>query len=89
MDNLVPGDLELPVAFILLVVTAPGMVVGARYTFISPLVCLIIGAYLLIEHNNNSGGFRRAFGEQKGALHSFGILLLFIAPAWTAFKMIF
>jgi hypothetical protein len=83
------GDLELPVSFILLVVTAPSLIVGVRYTIISDLASLVIGLYLLIQHNQNSGGFRRAFGEQKGALHSFGILLLFVAPAWALIKYIF
>lgn len=79
------GDLELPVAFILLIVTAPNMIVGVRGSMISNIISLVIGAYLLIQHNNNSGGFRRAFGEQRGILHSIGILLLFVAPAWALF----
>jgi len=87
--QLINGDLELPAAFILLVVTAPRLIVHARGTVVSDIVSLFIGAYLLIQHNNNSGGFRRAFGEQRGILHSIGILLLFVAPAWALIKHLF
>lgn len=79
--DLIHGDLEIPVAFILLIVTAPHLIVHTRGTWISDVVCLLIGAYLLFEHINHEGGFRRAFAETNGILHTVGILLLFVAPA--------
>ncbi|XP_024385780.1 cold-regulated 413 plasma membrane protein 1 [Physcomitrium patens] len=81
--NLIHGDLELPVAFILLVVTAPKAIVHFRGHFIGEIVCLVIGAYLLYQHTNHAGGFRRAFAETRGVRHTVGILLLFVAPAWS------
>lgn len=83
--DLINGDMELPIAFVLLVVTAPKLIVGVRGTVISDLISLGIGAYLLWQHTNHAGGFRRAFGEAQGGSNSFGILLLFIAPAWALF----
>jgi len=83
------GDLELPAAFILLIVVAPSVIVGVRGTVISSIICLIIGTYLLVQHIQNAGGFKRAFGETRGVLHTVGILLLFIAPAWAFLKWVF
>jgi len=80
--DLINGDMELPIAFVLLVVTAPKLIVGVRGTVYSDVISLAIGAYLLWQHTNHAGGFRRAFGEARGGSNSFGILLLFIAPAW-------
>lgn len=87
--NLIHGDLELPVAFILLIVTAPKTIVHVRGTIISDVVSLLIGAYLLFQHTSHAGGFRRAFGESRGIPHTVGILLLFVAPFWALFKHIF
>jgi hypothetical protein len=74
------GDLELPAAFILLIVVAPSVIVDVRGTVISSIVCLIIGTYLLVQHIKNAGGFKAAFGETRGVAHTVGILLLFIPP---------
>jgi hypothetical protein len=84
--QLINGDLELPVAFILLVVTAPRLIVHARGHWIGESVSIAIGVYLFIQHNNNAGGFRRAFGEQRGFLHTIGILVLFVAPVWALIR---
>jgi hypothetical protein len=83
------GDLELPVAFILLIVTAPHSIVKLRYHTISDIVSLLIGAYLLIQHTSHAGGFRRAFAESQGVPHTVGILLLFVAPAWALLSHFF
>ncbi|KAG0553692.1 hypothetical protein M758_12G031500 [Ceratodon purpureus] len=85
--QLINEDLELPVAFILLVVTAPKTIVHFRGSKISDFVCLIIGAYLLYQHTSHAGGFRRAFGESRGVPHTIGILLLFVAPLWALFHL--
>lgn len=87
--QLINGDLELPVAFILLIVTAPKTIVHVRHHTVSDIICLLIGAYLLFQHTSHAGGFRRAFGETRGVPHTIGILLLFVAPAWELFKHIF
>lgn len=85
----ISGDLELPAAFILLIVVAPSVIVDVRGTVISSIICLIIGTYLLVQHIKNAGGFKAAFGETRGVAHTVGILLLFIAPAWAFLKWVF
>jgi hypothetical protein len=87
--DLIHGDLELPVAFILLIVTAPSTIVHTRGSWVGDIVCLIIGLYLLIQHTSHAGGFRRAFAESDGVAHTIGILLLFVAPAYAFIKHIF
>jgi hypothetical protein len=75
MVNLVSGDLELPAAFILLIVTAPKLLVDYRRSWYSDAISVIIGAYLLFQHIQNSGGFRPAFSESRGVAHTIGIIL--------------
>jgi hypothetical protein len=87
--QLINRDLELPVAFILLIVTAPKIIVNLRDHTLSDVICLLIGAYLLSQHTSHAGGFRRAFAESRGIPHTIGILLLFVAPAWSLFKHLF
>jgi len=83
------GDLELPAAFILLIVTAPKLLADYRRSWISDTISVIIGLYLLVQHIQNSGGFRPAFSESRGFAHTIGIILLFVAPLWALFQIIF
>lgn len=83
------GDLELPASFILLIVTAPSMLVAYRRSVWADAISLIIGAYLLIQHINNAGGCRPAFSESRGVSHTIGIILLFVAPLWALFQYVF
>ncbi|KAL2613623.1 hypothetical protein R1flu_025315 [Riccia fluitans] len=75
----VKEHLELPACLILLVVTAPDMLLKVRFTWIGETISLLIGCYLLYDHINAAGGFRQAFAA-RGAPISIGILLLFVAP---------
>jgi hypothetical protein len=83
------GDLELPASFILLIVTAPTMLVAYRRSIWADAISLIIGAYLMIQHINNAGGCRPAFSESRGVSHTIGIILLFVAPLWAIFHYAF
>ena len=83
------GDLELPASFILLIVTAPSVLVNYRRSVWADAISLVIGAYLLIQHINNAGGCRPAFSESRGISHTIGIILLFVAPLWAIFHFFF
>ncbi|BBN18030.1 hypothetical protein MPTK1_7g18950 [Marchantia polymorpha subsp. ruderalis] len=74
-----PEHAELPACLILLVVTAPMMLVNVRFTLIGELISLAIGVYLLVDHIKAAGGVRKAFAE-RGVPITIGIFLLFIAP---------
>ncbi|KAL3679255.1 hypothetical protein R1sor_022211 [Riccia sorocarpa] len=71
--------LELPACLILLVVTAPKLLLDVRFTWLGVVISLLIGAYLLYDHINNSGGLRKAFAE-RGIPLTIGIILLFASP---------
>jgi hypothetical protein len=80
--NLIHGDLELPAAAILLIVTAPSLVLTVKDSIIGIVISLVIGIYLFVQHLNNSGGWRQAFGEAKGGAHTVGIVFLFLYPLY-------
>jgi hypothetical protein len=80
--NLIHGDLELPASTILLIVTAPNLVITVKDSILGIVISLVIGIYLFIQHLNNSGGWRQAFGEPKGGAHSVGIIFLFVYPLY-------
>jgi hypothetical protein len=80
--NLIHGDLELPASTILLIVTAPNLVLTVKDSILGIVISLIIGVYLFVQHLNNSGGWRQAFGEPKGGAHSVGIIFLFVYPLY-------
>jgi hypothetical protein len=80
--NAIHGDLELPGAFILLIVTAPKFLVNHRTGIWGEIVSVIIGAYLLVQHISQAGGCRPAFSEARGISHTIGIILLFVAPLY-------
>ncbi|KZV52648.1 hypothetical protein F511_07041 [Dorcoceras hygrometricum] len=75
--------LELPLAFILIVVVAPYIMADViRDHWVGLIIALIIGVYLLQEHIRSCGGFKNAFTRGNGITNSIGILLLFIYPVW-------
>ncbi|URE22900.1 Cold acclimation protein [Musa troglodytarum] len=78
-----PDWLEMPAAFILLVVVAPGFFAHTvRNGHAGVFVCLAIGCYLLQEHIRASGGFRNSFTKSHGISNSIGIILLLVYPIW-------
>ncbi|CAK9252574.1 unnamed protein product [Sphagnum jensenii] len=83
--NIIHGDLELPAATILLIVTAPALVLAVKDSIIGVGISLVIGIYLFVQHLNNSGGWRQAFGEAKGGAHTVGIVFLFLYPLYFLF----
>lgn len=75
----IPDHSELPASLILLMVTAPNMVVALRVLFWGELISIGIGFYLMYEHISSAGGFQKAL-DKNGAPVTIGILLLFVAP---------
>ncbi|EFJ37864.1 hypothetical protein SELMODRAFT_71942, partial [Selaginella moellendorffii] len=81
-----PEEAELPVSLILLIVVAPNLLADSvRNSLAGIIVSLAIGCYLLVQHINNAGGFRKAFAAQNGIPNTIGILLLFVSPLWEIF----
>ncbi|CAN8270822.1 unnamed protein product [Cochlearia groenlandica] len=74
---------ELPVALILLVVVAPGLIAGTfRNDWVGLAICLGISCYLLQEHIRASDGFRNAFTKANGISNTLGIIALVVFPVW-------
>jgi membrane-associated HD superfamily phosphohydrolase len=77
----IPPHTELPAALILLLVTAPSLLVGFRFAWPGEVISIFIGFYLLYEHIVHAGGFKQAFAE-RGVVITIGIFLLFVAPVF-------
>lgn len=77
----IPAHSELPASLVLLMVTAPHMVVSIRHMFYGQILSIAIGFYLMYEHISGAGGVREAVNK-NGLPVTVGILLLFIAPVW-------
>lgn len=77
----IPPHTELPACLILLMVVAPKLLVGFRFSWPGEIISIGIGFYLLYEHILHAGGFKKAFAE-RGVVITIGILLLFVAPVW-------
>jgi len=83
-----PDEAELPASLLLLLVTAPSLVVNLRFELPGEIISVAIGFYLLYEHIIAAGGFRKAFAE-RGVPISIGIILLFVAPFYQLITGIF
>jgi len=79
--NNIPSHTELPASLIILLVVTPKILIGFRFEWAGEIVSIAIGLYLLYEHINNAGGFKKAFAD-RGVVITIGILLLFVAPVW-------
>ncbi|KAJ7550971.1 hypothetical protein O6H91_07G127100 [Diphasiastrum complanatum] len=87
--NLVRDKFELPAAIVILLVTLPSLIANQfRDSIFAIIVSLIIGAYLLHQHIQATGGFRNAFAAKRGIPITIGILLLFVSPLWDTVSFI-
>ncbi|CAN6447702.1 unnamed protein product [Victoria cruziana] len=78
-----PDWLEMPGSLILILVVAPSFFASTlRDSIVGPIICLIIGAYLLQEHIRASGGFRNSFTQSHGISNTLGIIVLLVYPLW-------
>ncbi|KAI5082158.1 hypothetical protein GOP47_0001901 [Adiantum capillus-veneris] len=59
----IPGELELPLALLLLVITAPYQVMDLRETVGAVVACAFVAAFLAYQHFSGAGGMRGSFKE--------------------------
>ncbi|KAI4387299.1 hypothetical protein MLD38_005142 [Melastoma candidum] len=78
-----PEFLEIPGLMILLLVAAPDFIaVTLKDSWVSILICLLIGCFLLQEHIRATGGFHNSITEPHGLSNTAGIILLMVYPVW-------
>jgi hypothetical protein len=78
--------LEMPSAFILIIVVAPYIFADiVRDDWIGLIICLVIAIYLLQEHIRASGGFKNSFTKANGVSNTVGIIILVVYPVFALF----
>eukprot|EP01018_Ginkgo_biloba_P009454 Gb_15227 [translate_table: standard] len=75
----IPGELELPLLFVLLVIIAPYQAMGLRGTQAGMVISIAMAAYLAFQHVTRAGGLRKAF-EQGTIVASIAIVCLLCVP---------
>lgn len=75
----IPGELELPLYLLLVVITAPFRLTQFRGSLPAALATLIITAYLAYRHYQYSGSVQGAFQTDK-IFGTLAIVVLFIIP---------
>ncbi|KAI3884619.1 hypothetical protein MKW92_014369 [Papaver armeniacum] len=84
-----PDWFEMPGALVLLLVVTPHLFAHTlRNSWGGVAICLAIACFLLQEHIQKSGGFRKSFTQRKGLSNSIGILLLMVYPVWALVRFI-
>ncbi|KAI3895722.1 hypothetical protein MKW98_025513 [Papaver atlanticum] len=84
-----PEWFEMPGALVLLLVVTPHLFAHTlRNSWGGVAICLAIACFLLQEHIQKSGGFRKSFTQRKGLSNSIGILLLMVYPVWALVRFI-
>lgn len=59
----IPGELELPLMFVLLVITSPYQAMDFRGTAAATILCAGMAAYLAYQHFSKAGGIKGSFQE--------------------------
>ncbi|KAG6642205.1 hypothetical protein I3843_09G122600 [Carya illinoinensis] len=59
----IPGELELPLAALLLVILAPHQVMNLRGTQEGAIIALVIAGYLAFQHFSRAGSMQKAFDQ--------------------------
>ncbi|XP_057834836.1 cold-regulated 413 inner membrane protein 2, chloroplastic isoform X1 [Cryptomeria japonica] len=77
----IPGEMELPLLFVLLVIIAPSQASSMRGTQASMVISIAISAYLSFQHFTNAGSVKKAF-EQNSVVASIASLCLICVPIW-------
>lgn len=75
----IPGELELPLYLLLLVMTAPFQLTQYRGSTPAAIATLALAAYLGYEHFKSSGSVKGAFQSEK-IFPSVAIIILVIIP---------
>lgn len=77
----IPGEMELPLLFVLLVIIAPYQALNMRGTQAGMVVSIAIAAYLSFQHFTKAGSLKNAF-EKHSVVASIASLLLICVPLW-------
>lgn len=77
----IPGEMELPLLFVLLVIIAPHQAMSMRGTQAGMVISIAIAAYLSYQHFTKAGGVKKAF-EQHPIVASIASLFLICVPLW-------
>uniref|UniRef100_A0A0D6R4W2 Uncharacterized protein n=1 Tax=Araucaria cunninghamii TaxID=56994 RepID=A0A0D6R4W2_ARACU len=77
----IPGEMELPLLFVLLVIIAPYQALNMRGTPGAMIVSIAIAAYLAYLHFTRAGGVKKAFGQGPVVATIATICLIFV-PFW-------
>ncbi|KAF5475186.1 hypothetical protein F2P56_007019 [Juglans regia] len=71
----IPGELELPLAALLLVIVAPYQVMNLRGTQEGAIISLVITGYLAFQHFSRAGSMQKAF-DQGSIVATLAIIFL-------------
>ncbi|KAI5076377.1 hypothetical protein GOP47_0008442 [Adiantum capillus-veneris] len=74
-----PGELELPLVLVLLLITAPLQVLDIRRTTAALVVSACVAAYLVYQHVNGAGGVKESF-KGGALLASLAVIILVVVP---------
>lgn len=75
----IPGELELPLVFVLLVITAPYQAMDLRGTTAAMVTCAGVAAFLAYQHFSGAGGLKGSFKEST-FLASLAVVCLVAVP---------
>nr|CAD1823851.1 unnamed protein product [Ananas comosus var. bracteatus] len=75
----IPGELELPLIAMLLVITAPYQAMSLRGTQGGAIISLAIAAFLAFQHFSRIGDLRRAF-DQGSFIATLAIVCIAVVP---------
>eukprot|EP00250_Pteridium_aquilinum_P003839 c14115_g1_i1 orf=67-798(+) len=75
----IPGELELPLVFVLVVITAPYQAMDLRGTTGAMVACAGVAAFLAYQHFSGTGGLRGSFKEGT-FLASLAVVCLVAVP---------
>ncbi|XP_010243672.1 PREDICTED: cold-regulated 413 inner membrane protein 1, chloroplastic-like [Nelumbo nucifera] len=77
----IPGELELPLMALLLVIVAPYQFMDLRGTQVGAIVSLVIAAYLAFQHFSRLGSLQRAF-DQGSIIATLAVICITAVPCF-------
>lgn len=75
----IPGELELPLMTLLLVIAAPLQAISLRATPPGTIISLAMAGYLAFQHFSRAGSLQKAF-EQGAIVATLAILIIALVP---------
>ncbi|XP_031284468.1 cold-regulated 413 inner membrane protein 1, chloroplastic-like [Pistacia vera] len=80
----IPGELELPLMALLLVLVTPHQVMSQRGAQPGVIIALLIAGYLAFQHFSRAGSLQKAF-EQGSVIATLGIIVITIVSCFFLF----